>query len=193
MVHGIVQQPLRLVRQLQPAVPDPGAVPRLYPVPCATRLFPWFMLSLLAVFLGMVYRYLRREDWRPVDALGLLLFVRFSTLTFYTYSFPGTRTASTYVLPGDLACLFEETRVWVLLLCVADLQPRADDLSRSVPSLATRCWQAKRLAQTRGLVRTGTGSLFHLSRDRAPCVFSPVEYGGFITRSANLAPDATST
>ena len=56
------------------------------------------MLSLLAVFLGMVYRYLRREDWRPVDALSLLLLFGFSTLTFYTYSFPGYTDSLTYVL-----------------------------------------------------------------------------------------------
>ena len=171
--------PSGLVRQLQPAVPDPGAVPGLYPVPARTLVplvpccrcwrcsWVWFIATCDG------------EDWRPVDALSLLLLFGFSTLTFYTYSFPGYTDSLTYVLL-TLAwfALGRNSGLRVLLLALLIFNHEQTIFSRPVPSLATGKLAGKRLAQTRGLVRTGTGSLFHLSRDRVP-YFTGRVYGGY--------------
>jgi hypothetical protein len=74
-------------------------------------LFPWFMLGLLAVFFALVYGYCRKAGWRAADVMGLLLLLAFSTLTFYTWSFPGYTDSLTYVLLT--LAWFSPPRMWI--------------------------------------------------------------------------------
>lgn len=151
-------------------------------------LFPWFMLSLLAVFLGMVYRYLRREDWRPVDALSLLLLFGFSTLTFYTYSFPGYTDSLTYVLLT--LAWFAPKKQWLRVLLLALLIFNHEQTIFLFPLLFLRwrpeSWQANDWLKHAGWFVLALVPYF-IYREIVYRI-SPVEYTvGYYLDPANLA------
>lgn len=151
-------------------------------------LFPWFMLSLLAVFLGLVYRFLRKEYWRPVDALALLCLLGFSTLTYYTYSFPGYTDSLTYVLLT--LAWFAPPKQWLRLLLLSLLVFNHEQTVFLFPLLFLRWkpdgWNVKTLLKHGGWFVLAL--VPYLIYREIVHLISPVEYTvGYYLDPANLS------
>ncbi len=61
-------------------------------------VFKYFMLFVLAVFFGLIYFFLRREKYRPSEALGVTALLSFSTLSFYQFYFPAYTDPMSFML-----------------------------------------------------------------------------------------------
>ena len=79
-------------------------------------LFKYFMLIVLAIFLGMVYYYHRKKGMRPTESTGMLLLLAFSTLSFYQLYFPAYTDPTTFLLTLLLMMARNRTVLSTLLL-----------------------------------------------------------------------------
>lgn len=60
--------------------------------------FIYFMLIILAVFIGYVYLFNRKNNMQPVEAIGITLLLALSTLTFYQLFFPAYTDPTSFLL-----------------------------------------------------------------------------------------------
>jgi len=79
-------------------------------------LFKYFMLIVLALFLGMIYYYFRKKGLRPTESTGMQLILAFSTLTFYQLYFPAYTDPTTFLLTLLFMMVFRRPVLSTLLL-----------------------------------------------------------------------------
>jgi hypothetical protein len=78
--------------------------------------FKYFMLIILAVFLGMIYFFSRKKDLSPVEAFGVAAVCTFTTLTFYQLYFPAYTDPTSFLLILILMFSFRKPFAAVILL-----------------------------------------------------------------------------
>ncbi len=77
--------------------------------------FKFFMLFILAVFLGLIYFFNRKDKYRPSEAIVFTLLAAFSTLAFHQLYFPAYNDPLSYLLIILLMYFFRKS-VWNIVL-----------------------------------------------------------------------------
>ena len=77
--------------------------------------FKYFMLFILAVFLGLIYFFNRKDNYRPSEAIFFTILAAFSTLAFHQLYFPAYNDPLSYVLIILLMYFFKKP-VWNIVL-----------------------------------------------------------------------------